>query len=364
MKIVQWDTEESTMYKVKPLLILTVLATIICACGSTGESEQSQRATVQFLINQSLTETASVDTPVPTATLEPTPIPTSTETMAPSPTATPYGGGGRIAFASDRDGNFNIYSMNSDGGTVIRLTDNPFNDNEPVWSPDGEQLVFVSSPDNASRGLYLVAKDGSGRTFIARFSELEGGSPSWGANGRIAYWAITCTSFCDKGGYHRSVIYFIDPDGGNMKTEQPFISNRPLDPAWSPNARRLAVLNGTQWYNSLELITPDGDFMQTFSEYEVYAEPAWSPDGSILAVSSNEAGNDDIYIIYVDGTYSTRLTGQGDDRHPSWSPDGTQIVFSSNRNGNWDIYVINVDGSGERQLTSDPADDIEPSWGS
>ncbi|TRO54609.1 translocation protein TolB, partial [Candidatus Bathyarchaeota archaeon] len=44
---------------------------------------------------------------------------------------------GKIAFNSDRDGNFEIYVMNADGSNVTRLTNNSDYDTVPWWSPDG-----------------------------------------------------------------------------------------------------------------------------------------------------------------------------------------------------------------------------------
>ncbi len=43
--------------------------------------------------------------------------------------------GSRIAFSSDRDGNFEVYVMNADGSGQTRLTDNPGIDTNPAWSP-------------------------------------------------------------------------------------------------------------------------------------------------------------------------------------------------------------------------------------
>src|SRR5579859_3882472 len=52
---------------------------------------------------------------------------------------------GKIAFASDRDGNNEIYVMNPDGSNPVRLTNNPANDTDPAWSPDGTRLAFDSN---------------------------------------------------------------------------------------------------------------------------------------------------------------------------------------------------------------------------
>jgi Tol biopolymer transport system component len=43
--------------------------------------------------------------------------------------------GGAIAFASDRDGNLEIYMMHPDGTGLTRLTDNPATDTSPRWHP-------------------------------------------------------------------------------------------------------------------------------------------------------------------------------------------------------------------------------------
>lgn len=52
--------------------------------------------------------------------------------------------GNRIAFMSDRGGNWNVYTMEVSGTDVVRLTDGAANDGLPTWSPDGRTLAFVS----------------------------------------------------------------------------------------------------------------------------------------------------------------------------------------------------------------------------
>ena len=50
----------------------------------------------------------------------------------------------RILFVSNRDGNDEIYSMNTDGTNVNRLTNNVARDTRPLWSPDGQFVLFIS----------------------------------------------------------------------------------------------------------------------------------------------------------------------------------------------------------------------------
>ncbi len=53
--------------------------------------------------------------------------------------------GDKITFFSDRDGNYEIYLMNSDGSAQMRLTSNPADDLNPVFSPDGSKILFHSN---------------------------------------------------------------------------------------------------------------------------------------------------------------------------------------------------------------------------
>jgi Tol biopolymer transport system component len=61
----------------------------------------------------------------------------------------------RISITSNRDGNYEIYVMDSDGGNVQQVTSHPERDDYSVWHPDGKQLLMVSER-NGYHDLYLV----------------------------------------------------------------------------------------------------------------------------------------------------------------------------------------------------------------
>ena len=50
----------------------------------------------------------------------------------------------QIAFVSERDGNSEIYVINSDGSGLTNLTNHPADDHAPAWSPDGSRIAFRS----------------------------------------------------------------------------------------------------------------------------------------------------------------------------------------------------------------------------
>lgn len=65
-----------------------------------------------------------------------------------------------LAFTSDQNGNSEIYVMHADGSGMTNLTNNPAQDSNPVWSPDGKRIAFESDRDG-SRQIYLMNADGS-----------------------------------------------------------------------------------------------------------------------------------------------------------------------------------------------------------
>src|SRR5688572_2362099 len=88
---------------------------------------------------------------------------------------------GKIAFVSDRDGNAEIYSMDTDGGAQLRLTEDAGEDHTPAWSPDGQRLAFVSTRDGNAE-IYVMNADGSGQT---RLTNNTAGdlAPAWSLDG-------------------------------------------------------------------------------------------------------------------------------------------------------------------------------------
>ena len=92
----------------------------------------------------------------------------------------------KIAFTSTRDGNFEIYVMNSDGTNQTRLTNNSTADFEPSFSPDGSKIAFTSFRDGNSE-IYVMNADGTNQTNLSNNSAFDG-QPSFSPDGsQIAF---------------------------------------------------------------------------------------------------------------------------------------------------------------------------------
>jgi TolB protein len=71
--------------------------------------------------------------------------------------------GEQIVFISSREGNREIYLMNKDGSDIKRLTNTFASESNPCFSPDGSKILFRSNRDGVNQ-IYIMNKDGSGQT--------------------------------------------------------------------------------------------------------------------------------------------------------------------------------------------------------
>lgn len=94
--------------------------------------------------------------------------------------------------------------------------------------------------------------------------------------------------------------------------------------------------------------------------------PQFSPDGERIAFASERSGeSSEIWVAHADGSGLVQMTSRLG-RHqgtPRWSPDGRWIAFDSQgQDGHWDIYVIDASGGKPRRITFEPSDENMPSW--
>jgi Tol biopolymer transport system component len=283
------------------------------------------------------------------------------------------GPNGQIAFASNRDGNFEIYTMSEDGSDVTRLTEDDANDFEPSWSPDGEKIAFVSFRDGSNNmEIYVMDADGTDQTRLTDNDDALDREPSWSPDGEKIAFASN-----RDGNYE---IYVMNTDGTDQTRLTDNDDALDREPSWSPDGEKIAFVSdrdsigeGDEVGDVNAIYSMDADdgsdvTRLTDTDVPLGSHPTWSPDGEKIAFVSFRDGNNEIYSMDADdGSDVTRLT-EDDANHlyPTWSPDGEKISFSSNREGgeNYEIYDMDADdGSDVTRLTEDDADDREPDWG-
>ncbi len=89
---------------------------------------------------------------------------------------------------------------------------------------------------------------------------------------------------------------------------------------------------------------------------------ATAGDCKRIVFSEYDGSNYDLFTVCPDGSQLARITSDpADDVNPSWSADGTRIAFSSSRSGHFQIYQMAADGSGVTALTAD-LENLKPIW--
>jgi Tol biopolymer transport system component len=261
------------------------------------------------------------------------------------------GQNGKIAFSIQPGGqisNYEVWSMNPDGTSVVNLTNHPNSDESPVWSPDGTKVAFMTNRDCChNTDIYTMNADGTSQTNVT-FSPDSEDSPAWSPDGT----KLVFVSLLGGAGANLDV-YSINADGSGRTnlTNTPAVSE--LSPAWSPDGTKIAFNRPTNALGEIFTMNADGTnpVNLTNSPNADDSAPAWSPDGAKLLFFSVGASPARIYTMNPDGTNVAPLTGTVQvDKGAAWSPDGTKIVFFNNPGQ--DLYTMNVDGTGLVNLTN------------
>ena len=263
----------------------------------------------------------------------------------------------KIAFSSNRDGNWDIYTMNPDGSQQERLTRDGVKNLSPVWSPDGEQILFVSDRGGDS-DLYVMDADGKHVRRVFRKSALRL-EPTWSPDGeRIAFHAEE-----PKWSIQMATIH-----GANVKRAA-LAEWRGGNPSWSPDGNEIAFVGNVGGSRRILILKLGSGGVRTFlpKEQSWMYSPAWSPAGDKLAFSWYKWGIVDKQAIFIanrDGSGLEQI-GKAVPRTSSlaWSPEGDKIVCAEDakNNNNQQIVVIDVETGGKKQLTRNGSN-ITPAW--
>jgi serine/threonine protein kinase len=241
------------------------------------------------------------------------------------PTLSPDGK--TFVYASDENGNFDIFSRRVGSKTSINLTPNSeADDNLPIFSPDGNLIAFRSEREPS--GIYIMEVTGENPRRVTDF----GYHPSWSPDGE--HLAVSTRQFERPEVRVSSSIWIVDAKNGKKRKLIGGYSNQPT---WSPNGKRIAYwFIGNGGKRDLATISVTGG-EPTFitNSANTNWNPVWSPDGNYLYYSSDKSGNMAFWRIRIDQTTGSILdeaeivsTPAKFNSHLSFSKDGKKMVYT------------------------------------
>jgi TolB protein len=252
-------------------------------------------------------------------------------------------------------------------------------DYEPFWSPDGHQIVLISSRHGGMKVHVMDASSISHGSDMRQLTtgDAEDDAPAWSPDGK----KITFVSIRDG----ISQIFVMNADGTDVRQLTKGNAEN-IHPTWSPDSERIlfntthfvgaTAANGTnvpsdnkvigeQIDKKMDLATirPNGSDLKRITTGGGYTYASYSPDGMSILHRRINGALSQIFVMKADGSEDHNISGEGNiDGWPAWSSDGKRVVLSRRVKETFQLFVMNGDGSNLRQLTDAPGEFVNPRW--
>jgi len=250
-----------------------------------------------------------------------------------------------LSFASLATGAYSV-------GRVIQLTRERETDAKPSFSPDGKKIVFVSGRQG-NKDLWIMNTDGSDpyrlTAALSPFQFYD--DPAWSPDGK----KIACTS--NRGSRGNPDIWLIDLE---RATQMQLTDNESIDwmPCWSPDGSQIAFVSDRNGTDSLWVMQADGSNPRLLVTGAW--DPSWSPDGTLIAFYSLQPGKEGTWVIPAGGGEPT-LVAAGLE-HPSWSPNGARLVGVMRKDNRRELWIISRVGGAGREISAAGTTVSSPVW--
>jgi TolB protein len=217
-----------------------------------------------------------------------------------------------VVFTSFHTRNPSAYWLNLRTGNINPvLKGTPYINSAASWSPDGKMIVFAMSM-RGNFDIYTVYSDGSGLKRLTTAESIET-SPNFSPDGKYIVYVS------DKPG--KPQLYIMNADGTNAHRFT-YNGDYNADPVWSPKGDKIAyaALTGDNFNISVKSL--DGAIEKQLTANAGKNEsPSWSADGRHIAFTSSRTGERQVYIMNANGESQIQVTNMPSGAYGvSWSP--------------------------------------------
>jgi len=255
--------------------------------------------------------------------------------------------GAMIAYSASRDGTTDVWVKQTIGeASPIRIAAGI----NPIWSPDNQQLAFISARDNETAIWRIPALGGS--PAIIKVAE-KGFAPelvSWSTSRPVVYYRL------------KSNLFAVNIESGQVEQ----ITN--LDDSHnaqyfsvSPTEDRISYVDKKD--GQLDIWTlprSGGAAVRITNDAAEEKNPLWHPDGKRIIYSSVRDDIYQVFVGYLDGSKPLQITFAENDSFVSGiSADGKKILYSSPRE-EADIWGVQIDTGEEVEVTATAGVELWP----
>lgn len=219
--------------------------------------------------------------------------------------------GQQLAYVSFEAKRPEIFIQDVASGSRRRLTSYPGLNGAPAFSPDGRQLALTLSKDGNPE-IYVLDLASTLLRRLTNNAAIDT-EPSWSPDGRT----IVFTS--DRGG--SAQVYSVPVDGSGRAERISFVGAYNARPRFSPDGRKLAMVHGNDGIFGIALLDLETRALRVLTDTHMDESPSFAPNGSMILYATSSRQGSALAAVSVDGAVrQTLVERRGSAREPAWSP--------------------------------------------